>query len=112
MASDASIAEIRLPVFLWARLVRQLRRRGGGRRESGAFLLSRQHGTSARVSAFICYDDLDPHAYQWGLSGEPDPPRNFFDWLPRGCRIPEEIRRAIMTAMHQLGRIQEFEAKS
>ena len=61
-----SITQIRLPVFLWARLVRQLRLRGDGHRESGAFLIGRQHGTSARISTFICYDDLDPHAYQSG----------------------------------------------
>jgi hypothetical protein len=65
LASDA-IAEIRVPVLLWTRVIHQLRRRGGGRRESGAFLLGRQHGTFARASAFVCYDDLDPHAYQSG----------------------------------------------
>jgi proteasome lid subunit RPN8/RPN11 len=66
LASEESIAEIRVPVLLWTRVIRQLRRRGGGRRESGAFLLGRQHGTSARASTFVCYDDLDPHAYQSG----------------------------------------------
>jgi hypothetical protein len=51
-----------------------------------------------------------PH--QWGLSGEADPPRHFLDWLPRACRIPEEIRHAIVTAMQQHGNIPKFEAKS
>ncbi len=66
MASDAPITVIRVPVLLWMRVVRQLRRRGSGRRESGAFLLGRQRGSVARVTAYICYDDLDPHACESG----------------------------------------------
>lgn len=66
MGSEAPITVIRVPVLLWMRLVRQLRRRGGGRNESGAFLLGRQHGSVARVTAYICYDDLDPRAYETG----------------------------------------------
>jgi len=49
---------------LWTRAILQLRKRSAGCRESGAFLLGQENG--ARVSAFICYDDLDPRAYQHG----------------------------------------------
>jgi proteasome lid subunit RPN8/RPN11 len=42
-----------------------LRSRSAGERESGAFLLGPQNG-AARVTAFVCYDDLDPDAYQSG----------------------------------------------
>jgi proteasome lid subunit RPN8/RPN11 len=66
LASDAAIEAIGVPLLLWRRLARQLRRRGAGRRESGAFLLGRRHGTAARVTDFICYDDLDPRAYESG----------------------------------------------
>jgi|ERR1051326_5392409 proteasome lid subunit RPN8/RPN11 len=57
--------EIRIPIWRWTQLVLQLRRRGGGCRESGAFLLARPD--SKRVLKFICYDDLDPHALDTGI---------------------------------------------
>lgn len=66
MASDPQITTIRIPLLLWARLVFQLRRQSAGKRESGAFLLGQQNGSTARVTTYICYDDLDPHAYQSG----------------------------------------------
>lgn len=51
--------------WLWFCLFRQLQRRGGGERESGAFLLSKQG--SRRITHFICYDDLDPTALDSGI---------------------------------------------
>lgn len=57
---------IRIPVFLWARLILELRRRGRGKAESGAFLLGRRNGKAGRVTEYVCYDDLDPHAHQSG----------------------------------------------
>ena len=53
---------LKIPFALWRRLYSELRRRSKGRRESGAFLL----GQSSKVSAFICYDDLDPSALDTG----------------------------------------------
>lgn len=64
MASDPSEKSIRIPVWLWRQLILQLRRRGKGLGESGAFLLGPQHGDSGRVTTFVCYDDLDPEAYE------------------------------------------------
>jgi Prokaryotic homologs of the JAB domain len=64
--SDGAITRIRIPVRLWARLLRDLRRKGNGRRESGAFLLGREGKNPARVTAYLCYDDLDSGAYQGG----------------------------------------------
>ena len=55
----------RISVWLWMRLIRELRRRGRGKRESGAFLLSKQG--SRRITKFICYDDLDPSALDTGI---------------------------------------------
>lgn len=66
MASDAPIVVVQVPVLLWRRVTRDLRRRGLGRQESGAFLLGRQGGARACATAYVCYDDLDPHAYQSG----------------------------------------------
>ena len=50
---------------MWLRLVRQLRLRGQGVRESGAFLLGSARGGPVR--GFICYDDLDPHCLDSGI---------------------------------------------
>jgi len=66
LASDGKNGAIKIPHALWARAVFQLRRRSGGKRESGAFLLGPKRPTAAKVTAFICYDDLDPNAYQSG----------------------------------------------
>jgi len=52
-------------MWLWLCLIRQLRRRGRGKRESGAFLLSKQG--SRRITKYICYDDLDSSALDSGI---------------------------------------------
>lgn len=64
MASE--MPELIVPRLTWWRLLRELDRRGRRRRESGAFLLGRIDGAVRRVSAFACYDDLDPHAFDNG----------------------------------------------
>jgi proteasome lid subunit RPN8/RPN11 len=51
----------------WLGLVAELRRRGGGRTESGAFLLGRREGQRRIVESCIFYDDLDPEAYSTGV---------------------------------------------
>ncbi len=54
--------------FLWRRLKAKLRERGPHcRRESGAFLLGRRIGSSARIVDFVLYDDLDPRALDSGI---------------------------------------------
>lgn len=45
---------------VWAQLMLDLRKRGGGRRESGAFLLGKVEGDSKVVHTWIPYDELDP----------------------------------------------------
>lgn len=52
----------------WRKLVRELSRRGGGRRESGAFLLGRPHQRPRHVIAVVFFDDLDPGALNGGIS--------------------------------------------
>jgi proteasome lid subunit RPN8/RPN11 len=49
------------------RLVAELQRRGKGRQESGAFLLGNTGANDRRVSAFICYDELDASALSSGI---------------------------------------------
>lgn len=56
---------VKIPSLLWIRLLRQLRKRGGGCRESGALLLGKPG--SQRVSKFLCYDDLDETALDSGI---------------------------------------------
>lgn len=64
--SDATAAPMHLPILLWRGLILQLRKRSAGRRESGAFLLGAAHTKVEQISRYICYDDLDPDAYQHG----------------------------------------------
>jgi proteasome lid subunit RPN8/RPN11 len=66
LASNTIQQQITVPFWLWRRLIIQLRTKGQSRRESGAFLLASQNPSAHRVRAFICYDDLDPEAYQGG----------------------------------------------
>ena len=66
MASANCPQVIRIPVLRWAALVRGLRARGAGSRESGAFLLGRRKPHHARVLDYRMYDDLDPDALDSG----------------------------------------------
>ena len=66
-ASNQSHRQLRASLWLWWHLHRQLRRRGRGRNESGAFLLGRRAPSGVdRVARFVCYDDLDPHCLDRG----------------------------------------------
>ena len=56
---------LKISVWLWIALVRDLRRRGYGERESGAFLLAKHD--SSQITKFICYDDLDATALDSGI---------------------------------------------
>ena len=49
---------------LWTKILRELRKRGRGRRESGGFLLGRIEGTRRFIENFMAYDDIDPNALQ------------------------------------------------
>lgn len=50
---------------IWRALIKQLRLRGQGRRESGAFLLGKVG--QDKITTFILYDDLDPHCLDEGI---------------------------------------------
>lgn len=51
----------------WHRGVNELRRRAGGRRESGAFLLGKGNGRVRRIEEFLFYDDIDPTCFARGI---------------------------------------------
>ena len=55
------------PAPLWRALLEELRRRGGGHAESGAFLLGRTSGKRRRVEGIAYYDDLDPDSLRTGI---------------------------------------------
>lgn len=62
----AAEKQITIGAFTWFRLVRELRARGAGQRESGAFLLGKADDPARRITAFVCYDDLDSSALDNG----------------------------------------------
>jgi proteasome lid subunit RPN8/RPN11 len=66
LASELPNRRIRVPILLWRRVILDLRRRGAGRRESGCFLLGVSRGATGTTKEYVCYDDLDPNAYQGG----------------------------------------------
>lgn len=54
--------------WYWRRLLTQLRERGRGIRESGAFLLGTKDAAGRRrIIDHLLYDDLDPHALDTGI---------------------------------------------
>lgn len=59
-------SRLEISVALWAGLMADLCRRGGGRRESGAFLLGSMAGDIRRVESWVPYDELDPDALKAG----------------------------------------------
>lgn len=56
-----------MPRKMWCKTLAELRRRGGGRTESGVFLLGAIDGTRRRVVTVVYYDELDPNAYKSGV---------------------------------------------
>lgn len=51
----------------WRRLIKELGRRGEGRREAGAFLLAEQGDPTVTVRHVAYFDDLDPDALQGNI---------------------------------------------
>lgn len=51
----------------WRAGLKELRRRGEGRRESGAFLLGHEEGQRCVVKRFVFFDDLDPGCLDTGI---------------------------------------------
>jgi hypothetical protein len=57
---------LRIGAPLWCKLLEQLRERGGGVRESGAFLLGTGSGLGRMATRIVLYDDLDPDCLNEG----------------------------------------------
>ena len=58
--------EVLCSAHVWRAGVAELRRRTGGRREAGAFLLG-SAGNMRRIEEFVFYDDIDPNALRTGI---------------------------------------------
>jgi proteasome lid subunit RPN8/RPN11 len=58
---------ISCPSRLWQAGLTELKQRGMGCRESGAFLLGRREGDKRRIARIIYYDELDPHCLDTGI---------------------------------------------
>ena len=52
---------------VWQNGMIELRRRAGGRRESGAFLLGEKKGNARYIEKFVYYDDIDPTCFKRGI---------------------------------------------
>lgn len=64
--SRAPQPRLRIGPSLWEELLQGLRARGGGVRESGAFLLGTGEAAERSVTRFVLYDDLDPDCLNEG----------------------------------------------
>lgn len=65
MSDNPSVVNI--PILQWICLQRNLRERGCRIHESGAFLLGTRTSSGVRCVSYICYDELDPLAYESGV---------------------------------------------
>jgi hypothetical protein len=61
-------AKLRFPRRLWRDMLVELGRRGGGARESGAFLLSPRASDGRTVTRVAYFDDLDPKCLTGGIT--------------------------------------------
>jgi len=52
---------------VWNKGVDELRRRAGGKCESGAFLLGATNGKIRKIQQFVFYDDVDPTCFANGI---------------------------------------------
>ena len=64
--SRAPQPRLRIRATLWGELLEGLRERGGGVRESGAFLLGTGEGAERTATRFVLYDDLDANCLNEG----------------------------------------------
>ncbi len=55
------------PTDLWQQGLNELKLRGEGYHESGAFLLGRHVSNRRAITDFVYYDDLDPHCLETGI---------------------------------------------
>jgi hypothetical protein len=65
LLGNTLMADLVIPTVKWVELQAELRRRGSGVRESGAFLLGDPR--SGCVSECLYYDDLDPNSLDQGF---------------------------------------------
>lgn len=66
-AAFAPNHQISCSISLWRKGLHELRKRGCGCRESGAFLLGTRYKNCCQVNSFIFYDDLEPRCLDSGI---------------------------------------------
>lgn len=64
--SRAPWPSLSMDAALWGELLEKLRERGGGVRESGAFILGVGDGARRAARLIVLYDDLDPNCLNEG----------------------------------------------
>lgn len=64
--SRAPRPSLSMDAALWGELLEKLRERGGGVRESGAFILGVGDGARRAARLIVLYDDLDPNCLNEG----------------------------------------------
>lgn len=78
--------------LLWHQCIRELYRRGGGRRESGAFLLGSIYKNRRIVQSVIYYDDLDPNCLTGAINLDGSAyPRLWRICASRGQRVVADV---------------------
>lgn len=58
---------IKCSLWRWWCICHQLKKRGHGTHESGAFLLGKETGSSKCITSAVYYDDIDPKALSTGI---------------------------------------------
>lgn len=92
-----------IPMPLWRNIMKSLRQRGGGYRESGAFLLGKLG--HIKITTFILYDDLDPHCLDQGIV--------VFDGygFVELWKICEAKKLRVLADVHTHGSLRAFQSK-
>jgi len=58
---------IKCSLWCWWTICRELKKRGHGSRESGAFLLGTEVDDVKRITSAVYYDDIDPKSLSTGI---------------------------------------------
>jgi hypothetical protein len=91
--SSRSEVKLRFGRRHWRGLVAELGRRGGGRSESGAFLLGDRDGDPTRVRQVVYLDELDPNCLQGSIRFD----GRAYSQLSEIC---ERRRRTVLADVH------------
>lgn len=86
--------ETHCSLWQWWRITSELRRRGAGVRESGAFLLGHRKQRKNVIQQAVFYDDIDPNALNTGIVHLSGPA------LSRVWKICREVDMEVLADVH------------